>query len=77
MVTIKSTFSALAGAAAWHDPVVLGLLWGAVALAANRWAGKRWWMPFQVSRRMMLISLIVITVFTLVRNVEWAWFLRP
>ena len=58
-------------------PVAAGILWGVVAFGANRWAGTRWRSPLGVTTRMMLVLLLVVTVFTVVRNLGWAWFLRP
>ena len=58
-------------------PVAVGVLWGVLALGAKQWFGTQWWHPLAVSRKGMMVLLILITIFTLVRNLEWASFLRP
>jgi hypothetical protein len=58
-------------------PVTAAVLWGMVALIANRWAGKHWWTPERISGRVAIWLLLILAVFTLVRNLEFGWFLRP
>jgi hypothetical protein len=58
-------------------PVAAGILWGIVAFSANRWTGTRWRTPMGITTRLMLGMLLVVSVFTLLRNLEAAWFLRP
>jgi hypothetical protein len=58
-------------------PVADGILWGIVAFSANRWTGTRWRTPMGITTRLMLGMLLVVSVFTLLRNLEAAWFLRP
>jgi hypothetical protein len=48
-----------------------------VALAANRWAGKQWWTPERITGRVAVWLLLILAIFTLVRNLEFGWFLRP
>lgn len=58
-------------------PVAAGILWGSVAFSASRWTGTRWRTPMGITTRLMLGMLLVVSVFTILRNLEAAWFLRP
>ena len=58
-------------------PVTAAMAWGLVAFAAKRWGGKSWWGPLQVTTKAMVILLVLAAVFSVVRNLEWAWWLRP
>lgn len=58
-------------------PVTAALLWAVIAVGANEWADKRWWTPEKITGRMAKWFLVALVVFTLVRNLEFAWFLRP
>jgi hypothetical protein len=58
-------------------PVAAGILWSSVAFALNRRGGRRWWQPVDVSRRGMWWLLAAMALFTLLRNLPGAWFLRP
>lgn len=58
-------------------PFAMAALWGVVAMMANAYGGRRWWTPVRISARAAMWLLLVAAVFTLIRNLEWGWFLRP
>jgi hypothetical protein len=58
-------------------PIAGAVLWGLVAFAANSWAGKRWWTPERITLRLALWAGVILVLFTITRNLEFASFLRP
>ena len=58
-------------------PLAAMALWGVVAVAANRWGGRRWWTPDRVTFWMGVGFAVVALLFTILRNTAWGWFLRP
>ena len=58
-------------------PVLIGSAWTAIAFVVNRLTGRKWWSPAKFGWRTMVVLLIVLAIFTLIRNLEFGSFLRP
>lgn len=58
-------------------PIVAGVLWSAVALVMKLWSGRKGPLPLHVSRKAMWWLLAAVGLFTLLRNLPAAGFLRP
>lgn len=58
-------------------PIAGAIVWSGVALAMNRWGSRRRPFPLEVSRRAMWWLLAAVALFTMLRNLPVAEFLRP
>ena len=58
-------------------PVLIGSVWTAIAFAVNRLTGRKWWSPAKLGWRTMCVLLLILLIFTVIRNLEFGSFLRP
>ncbi len=58
-------------------PILIGSAWTALAFVVNRLTGRTWWSPAKLGVRTMCVLLVILLVFTVIRNLEFGSFLRP
>lgn len=58
-------------------PVLIGSAWATLAFAVRRLTGRNWWSPASIGWRTMWILLVLVLIFTVLRNTQLGSFLSP